>query len=39
MHQQPPNTPLLASTSAAKAGQVDSSSGLIVYDEPATPAA
>ena len=28
MHQQPPQTPLCRSTSAAKSGQVDSSSGL-----------
>ena len=27
MHQQPPKTPLFASTSAANAGHVDSSSG------------
>ena len=30
MHQHPPKTPLLRSTSAAKGAQVDSSSGLIV---------
>ena len=27
MHQQPPKTPLLRSTNAANAGQVDSSKG------------
>jgi len=31
MHQQPPKTPLLRSTSAANAGQVDSSRALTVY--------
>ena len=31
MHQQPPKMPLLRSTSAAKAGQVDSSRALTVY--------
>src|ERR1700747_2469483 len=31
MHQQPPKTPLLRSTSAANAGQVDSSSALTTY--------
>jgi len=31
MHQQPPNTPLFRSTSAAKGAQVDSESGLTVY--------
>jgi hypothetical protein len=30
MHQQPPKTPLLRSTSVANASQVDSSSALIV---------
>ena len=36
MHQQPPKTPLLRSTSAAKASHVDSSSALTVYDGTAT---
>ena len=31
MHQQPPKMPLLRSTSAANAGQVDSSSALTMY--------
>jgi hypothetical protein len=31
MHQQPPKTPLLRSTNAANAGQVDSSNALTVY--------
>ena len=30
MHQQPPHTPLLASTSLAKSGQVSAVSGLVV---------
>ena len=36
MHQQPPNTPLLRSTRAAKASHVDSSSALTLYDGMAT---
>ncbi len=36
MHQQPPKMPLLASTSAAKAGHVDSSRALTVYAEDRT---
>src|SRR3954453_16403211 len=31
MHQQPPKTPLFASTSLANASQLDSSRALIVY--------
>src|SRR5690349_3842723 len=31
MHQQPPNTPLFASTSAANASQLDVSRALVVY--------
>src|SRR4051812_6654824 len=31
MHQQPPNTPLFASTSPANASQLDSSRALIAY--------
>jgi hypothetical protein len=31
MHQQPPKTPLLRSSNAANAGQVDSSRALTVY--------
>jgi hypothetical protein len=33
MHQQPPKTPLLRSTNAAKASHVDGSRALIVYRE------
>lgn len=39
MHQQPPKTPLFASTSRANASQLDSSSTLIVYPAPTTDAA
>src|SRR5207247_10179079 len=35
MHQQPPKTPLFASTSPANASQFDSSRALIVYPTPA----
>ena len=31
MHQQPPQTPLFASTSAAKSAHVSGVSGLVVY--------
>ena len=31
MHQQPPHTPLFASTSPAKSSQVSGVSGLVVY--------
>ena len=34
MHQQPPKTPLFASTSPANASQLDSSRALIVYPDP-----
>jgi hypothetical protein len=34
MHQQPPKTPLFASTSPANAPQLDSSRALIVYPDP-----
>ena len=33
MHQQPPKTPLFASTSPANASQLDSSRALIVYPD------
>ncbi len=39
-HQQPPQTPLFASTRAAKSSQVSSASGRVVYvGSPATTAA
>src|SRR5262249_4632505 len=38
MHQQPPKTPLFASTSRANASQVDSSRASIRYPEPTGPA-
>src|SRR4051812_39598126 len=34
MHQQPPKTPLFASTRAANGSQLDSSRALIVYPDP-----
>jgi len=36
MHQQPPKTPLLNSTSAAKASHVDSSRAFTVYADIST---
>src|SRR6188508_208694 len=36
MHQQPPKTPLFASTSFANASQLDSSRASILYPDPTT---